>query len=264
MAKTNELSPVFIGIDLAWSNRNPSGCAVIRKERLVAHTADLVSKHDILHFVEEHLPEGAAAIIGIDAPLRVPNKSGSRPCDRSLSAEWRAFQAGALPANRRLLARGDPPTVRGEAIVELLVERLRFSETVPIPRRADDRIVCEIFPHPAHVSLFGLETSLKYKARRKRTYEERWNEFARYQQLLRGLRKAKPALKGTRKLLTKVDVRALRGKALKAYEDTLDAITCAYVANYLWHHGPRYTRVYGNVEEGHILVPLTKEMIKRL
>lgn len=258
------MTPIFIGIDLAWSDRNPSGGAAICDERLIAHTADLRTNHDILRFVEEYLPEGAPAIIGIDAPLRVPNETGSRRCDRELSAAWRRFQAGALPANRHLLARGEPPTVRGESIVALLVERLRFSENVPVSRRAEDRIVCEIFPHPAHVSLFGLETTLKYKARGKRGYEERWQELTRYQQYLRGLRKAKPALKGTRKLLTKVDVRELRGKALKTYEDTLDAITCAYVANYLWHHGPQRTQVYGTVEEGHILVPMTKEMAKRL
>ncbi len=256
--------PLFVGIDLAWSDRNPTGCAVIRDERLMAHTADLGSNDDILHFIGTHLPIDSSAVIGIDAPLRVPNANGTRRCDRELSAEWRRFQAGALPANRHLLARGEPATVRGEVLVALLVQRLRFSETVPIPRKAQDRIVCEIFPHPAHISLFGLDITLKYKARGKRSYESRWAEFARYQQLLRKLRKANPALKGTRKLLTKIDVRGLRGKALKAYEDTLDAITYAYVANYLWQHGPRRALVYGNVVEGHIVVPITKEMRKRL
>ena len=47
-------------------------------------------------------------------------------------------------------------------------------------------------------------------------------------------------------------------------EDKLDAVTCAYVAAYLWHHGPARTRVYGDVAGGHILVPLTPRMMQRL
>ena len=45
------------------------------------------------------------------------------------------------------------------------------------------------------------------------------------------------------------------GKSLKAIEDAFDAVTCAYIASYLWRHGPAGTRVYGSVTEGHILVP---------
>lgn len=82
--------------------------------------------------------------------------------------------------------------------------------------------------------------------------------------MLRQLRKATPALKHTKKLLTTTDVRLLRGRKLKEYEDKLDALSCAYVASYLWHHGPRRTRVYGSVAEGHIIVPITEEMEERL
>lgn len=280
---------IFIGLDLAWSVRNPSGCAVIRNERLIAYTGTLGDDDEIMRFISEQIPEGHPAIVGIDAPLRVPNASGSRECDRALSAEWRQFEAGALPANRKLLgkpvveqtsaaknspkknAQDAPPavtdpkvTVRGEEIVKRLVKQMRFTEAAPIPRKTEDRIVCEIYPHPAQVSLFNLEKTLKYKARGGRSYEIRWAEMERYQHYLRGLRKAKPKLKRTKKLLTQVDVRTLRGKKLKEYEDTLDAIFCAYVANYCWRHGPQRTRVYGTVRKGHIMVPITPQMEERL
>jgi len=85
--------------------------------------------------------------------------------------------------------------------------------------------------------------------------DERREEITRYQKLLRGLRKASLPLKGTKRLLTGVDVAELRGKALKEYEDTLDAITCAYVASYLWEHGPKAAVTYGSLAEGSILVP---------
>jgi predicted RNase H-like nuclease len=76
----------------------------------------------------------------------------------------------------------------------------------------------------------------------------------RYQALLATLAEATPPLGGLDALLTD-DPAALRGRALKAYEDTLDAITCAYTAYYLWHHGPARTRVYGTIADGHILTP---------
>ncbi len=249
MPKKNE-SPVFIGIDLAWKSSNPSGGAVIREGRLVAHTGSLGSNGEIVAFVAEHLSQTGGAVVAVDAPLRVPNQNGSRPCDAALSVEWRRFHAGALPANRTRLA--EAGVVRGEALVADLVQELRFAESSTIPRRTQARLVCEVFPHPAHVSFFGLERILKYK---RGTVDERRVELARYQQLLRGLRKAAPPLKGTKQLLTEVDVVGLRGRALKGYEDTLDAITCAYMAFYLWEHGPKAAITYGTLAAGSILVP---------
>jgi predicted RNase H-like nuclease len=156
--------PVFIGIDLAWSMRHCSGGAVIRDGRLVEARGDLTSLEEIVEFVTNHLSPVAGAVVAVDAPLRVPNLTGIRPCERELNADWRRFQAGAHPANRGILARDG--SVRGEALVDLLVSRHRFVEATTIPRRSPDRLICEIYPHPAHVSLFGLERTLKYKRNR--------------------------------------------------------------------------------------------------
>ncbi len=250
MTKKHEF-PVFIGIDLAWKSSNASGGAVIRDEKLVAHTGTLGNNSEIIDFIASYLPQNSGAVVAVDAPLRVPNETGSRRCDRDLSAEWRRFHAGALPANRERLAADG--IVRGEELVEHLVAGHRFAEAAVIPRRSKARLVCEVFPHPAHVSLFGLERILKYK---RGTVDERRLELIRYQHLLRGLRKGSPKLKKTKALLQGVDVWNLRGRELKAYEDTLDAVTCAYVASYLWNHGPKAGITYGTLSEGTILVPV--------
>ncbi len=252
MGKQDEAA-VFIGIDLAWKTANPSGGAAIRDGRLVAHTGTLGSNDEIMAFIAEHLSPMGGAVVAVDAPLRVPNQTGRRPCDAALSAQWRRFHAGALPANRTRLA--EAGVVRGEALVAALVARLRFAEASTIPRHSQARLVCEVFPHPAHIALFGLERILKYK---RGSVSERRSELARYQTLLRGLRKASPALKGTGDLLVGVDVAGLRGRALKEHEDTLDALTCAYVAAYLWEHGPKAAISYGSLAEGSILVPVRK------
>lgn len=244
---------LFIGLDLAWSPRNRTGVALLRDHTLLASTGELGSNAAILAFIDSYLQDGGSAIIAVDAPLRVPNETGRRRCDQALSAEWRRFEAGALPANRRLLAFDGE--VRGETLVNLLAYHYGFVECAPLPQQGEGRYICEVFPHPAHICFFDLPKTLKYKARPGRTYDERLAEFMRYQQLLGTLCQATPPLLGTEDLLSK-KLYSLRGRALKAYEDTLDALTCAYTAAYLWHHGPTFTRVYGSLAEGHIMTPL--------
>lgn len=244
---------ICIGLDLAWSPRNRTGAAILEDHTLVAYSGVLGSNADIFAFVAPYLQDGGPAVIAVDAPLRVPNETGRRHCDQALSAEWRRFEAGALPSNRRLLAFAGE--VRGETMVAHFAQVHGFVESAPIPHQGQGRYICEIFPHPAHVHFFKLPKTLKYKARGNRTHDQRLAEFARYQQLLTTLQHATPPLHGATDLLA-TDLTKLRGQALKAHEDTLDAVTCAYTASYLWHHGPMFTRVYGSVAEGHILTPL--------
>jgi predicted RNase H-like nuclease len=70
--------PVFIGLDLAWSDRNRTGGAVICGRRAVAATGLLTDDAAIEAFIASHLPAGAPAVIGVDAPLCVPNPRGRR------------------------------------------------------------------------------------------------------------------------------------------------------------------------------------------
>lgn len=230
-----------------------TGGAILRDHRLIAATGALANNETIIAFINSYLQADEDAVVAVDAPLRVPNTTGARACDQQLSAEWRQYEAGALPANRTLLAVNG--VVRGEALVAALQITHGFQVVAPLPQQAHGRFACEVFPHPAHVALFGLRKTLKYKARPKRKLVDRHAAFARYQTELHALQDANPPLYIPNPLL-RTDVTQLRGRHLKAYEDTLDAITCAYVAAYLWWHGPTKGRVYGSVAEGHILTPL--------
>lgn len=246
-------SPVFIGLDLAWSDRNCTGGAVISAGALVTATGLLTDDAAIESFIADHLPPGAPTVIAIDAPLRVPNATGRRRADHEVSLAWGRFDAGAYPANRTLLTHNG--SVRGERLVARLSERFDCCECAPIPQQGAGRYICEVFPHPAHVILFDLPRTLKYKRKPGRTPAMIAAEFARYQQLLAGLRRADPPLIGL-EMVTSVDASQRRGKALQELEEMLDAVTCAYVACYAWHHGPTRQRVYGSVAEGHILTPV--------
>ena len=251
----------FVGIDLAWSPRNRSGGAILSASgRLLAATSALGDDEEILRFVTDALPESSPGLIGIDAPLAVPNDTGSRLCDRKVASVFGRYDAAPYPVNRQNLARYGG--LRAEAIRQRL-EASGFPHDPVIERQAETRRVVEVFPHPAIVSLFALPRTLKYKARPKRTYELRWRELIRLRDQLASLRESTPPLLLPPELAT-VPVEGLRGRQIKGLEDLLDAIVCAYSLLYAWHHGPRGYAVYGSPFEGSILVPMTGSMSQRI
>ncbi len=273
LAAEHSGEPVFVGLDLAWSPRNRSGCAVLSAAgELLKATGTLGTDGDILSYIKEAIPSGSPGIVAIDAPLAVPNESGGRPCDRHVASLFRRFHAGPYPANRRNLGRYGG--LRAEAIRRRL-RSLGFRHTPAIARQAAVRQVIEVFPHPAIVSLFDLEHSLEYKARPGRDYGQRWRELSHLRCLLVGLATAEPPLHLPPELV-KRPVFGSRGQAFKETEDLLDAVVCAYSALYAWAHGPRGYGVYGSdlsgygpvrypgEDEGHILVPMTARMWERI
>ena len=136
--------------------------------------------------------------------------------------------------------------MRGEALARALEEGHRFVQAAPVPRQGAGRYLCEVFPHPAHVALFGLARTFKYKHKPGRSAEERAAEFLRYQQQLAQLAGYDPPLTGLDALLT-ADAADLHGRARQELEETLDAVTCAYIAWYAWWHGPARQRVFGSI-----------------
>lgn len=234
---------------------------MIRDSALCAWSGILSGDDTIEAFLSAFVPADAPLVVAIDAPLRVPNEHGRRRADHEVSLAWGRFQAGAYPTNRTLLA--DDGVIRSEALVARLVQRFGCVETAPIPQHGPGRYLCEVFPHPAHIALFDLPCTLKYKRKSRRTAETVAAEFARYQQALAGLVAADPPLTGQAELVA-IDAGTLRGRALQELEETLDAVTCAYVAWYAWYHGPIRQRVYGSVNEGHILVPWPEQMTTRM
>lgn len=245
----------YIGLDLAWAERNPSGAATLAGgpagARLVEPPALLGGLDEVAGYVARAVGDGPA-IVAVDAPLVVPNTTGSRPAEAALARVFRAFEAGAHPANRRLLARGGG--VRGELLVGRL-ERLGFHYAAGVGAGQGGRLVVEVYPHAATVALFGLARTLKYKARQGRPAATRLAEWRRYQALLLSLGAADPRLIGHEELLAS-DVAALRGRGLKGYEDRVDALTCAYVALYGHRWGAARCRVFGDAATGAIFTPV--------
>lgn len=251
----------FVGVDLAWSPRNRSGGVVVSEAgKVLTCTSTLADDDAILDFVTKAVPGGTPGLVAIDAPLAVPNETGGRPCDRQVAAVFRRFEAAPYLANRRNLSRYGG--LRAEAIRQRL-QSIGFRHHPYIRCQSATRQVVEVFPHPATVSLFRLDRTLKYKYRPGRSYSSRWHELTQLRDSLASLASATPPLRLPADLATK-RIEGLRGRQFKEAEDLLDAIVCAYSARYAWHHGPRGYAVYGTADEGHILVPMTNSMWARI
>ncbi len=249
---------LFIGLDLAWGKANGSGGVVLE-----AHAGQPATVRDvqdalgddahILSWVEgwDAAAGHGGLLVGVDAPLRVPNETGKRPCETELGRRFARFQAGAHPANRTLF-RG---YVRGEDLATRLGERgIAHDPYLDIPQDSARRQVMEVFPHPAHIVLFGLTKTLKYKAKPGRTYEMRWEVFAEYSRLLRALQARDPPLRLPSNWPPRA-VSGVTGGALKRLEDSMDALTCAYIVYYYWWHGQSSGEVIGDMTDGYIVVP---------
>lgn len=235
----------FLGLDLAWSERNPSGLAALNADgTLVDVRADLRDDAAILAWVRAQL--GSCGIIGIDMPTIVRNATGVRPCERELGAVFRRYHAGPHPANLRRFPDGG----RARRLIDALAGT-GVIETLDVRPRDPRNIALEIFPHPAHVRLFGLERIFEYK-KKSRPWPAVLAEWSRYRAALATLAAADPPL-----LLDDTIPAAVAARGYKRWDDTLDAISCAYVAAFLWRWGiaAPHARVFGDLDRGYIVVP---------
>ncbi len=261
------VEPIFVGLDLAWSSRHNTAGAVARwdaatgRARLTAWREELGSNDEIVEWVRSVAPRPGPAFVAIDAPLVVPNVSGARQGDRLISRTFRAYQAGTHPANRTNLGRyGQPPgDIRGETLTARFVTEAGFEHDPYVEPEATRRQIYECYPHPAMVVLFNLTTTLKYKRKLKSLGNDRYEAYETLQGHLANLARADPGLDVPPEVLSR-DTRKLRGKALKHYEDLLDALMCAYIALYYWRWGQERVHVFGDLATGYIVAPVTPEL----
>lgn len=237
----------FVGLDLAWGERRPSGIAVVDNDgRLVEVQAagDDVSIAAILRpYVDDE------CLVGIDAPLIVTNPTGQRPAETALNRDFHRFEAGAHPANT-----GKPEfagTPRAARICRAL--NLDMNPASTSPRRA-----IEVYPHPATVVLFRLGRTLKYKQKQGRRVDVLRTELLRLMSEIEGLADADPPLRVNDsdewKALQRNVESAERKSELRRAEDPVDAVMCAYVALYATRR-PDDVTIYGDYATGYIVTP---------
>jgi len=236
----------FVGVDLGWQSGGSGVCLLEAQQEtlqlLSFHHCD--SRAAVLALLDQLISPTAPALIAVDAPTLIPNETGMRECDRLAHRYFGKYDAGCYPANRRrpfapaLLEFGRELEARG------------FGHAPQITPQQAGRYQIELFPHPATIHLFRLPKILKYK---KGRIAERQLALAQLRTLqLKRLAKLTPSLP-----LQDGDLPRLPtgGKALKAAEDQLDSLTCAYAGAHWWWWGLARNWVLGDATGGYIVVP---------
>jgi predicted RNase H-like nuclease len=130
----------FIGCALAWrpgEARNGVSCLVVMDERgsIIANSFAR-SAEEIAGAVEGHAAERRGVVVGVDAPLAVPNERGTRKIERILSK----VALPAYSASRKMFG-GEP--FAEELLVAL--ERVGVEYTdYPFPKERGQRAVVEV------------------------------------------------------------------------------------------------------------------------
>ncbi|MFH1211668.1 MAG: DUF429 domain-containing protein, partial [Candidatus Woesearchaeota archaeon] len=252
----------FVGIDLAWSEKNKSGVAILKGDENMAElvSADVISSdNEIIDFIKKTLKNNNA-LIAIDAPLIIPNNEGRRDAEALVGYLFRKYHAGAHPSNRKRLSQWSGK-IRGEELSKKL-EKEGFIHDPSIKQFEKSRKFFEVYPHPSMVVLFEMDKILEYKSKPHRDYAFRWDEFEKYRMHLKGLANAKPALQLPEKLFQQ-SMSSLKAKKLKDYEDLLDSVFCAYIGYYCWAK-PGKCMVLGDMKQGYIMTPVFDFMKRQL
>jgi predicted RNase H-like nuclease len=237
----------LLGLDLAWSEHHPSGVAALDAEgRLLDVRADVYGDDELLAWVRAW--RGERGVIGIDMPTVVRNETGSRRCEKELAQEFARHHAAPHPANlgRPLFCDGG----RARRLLDALATDRIVEDTV-IAANDARTIAIEVFPHPAHVRLFARSTIFRYK-KKSRPWPKVLDEWAAYRAALASLADADPPLHLDERIPVRVDQRGY-----KRWDDTLDAISCAYIASFVhrWGSAAPHVRVFGTLADGYIVVP---------
>ncbi len=237
----------FVGVDLAWGQRKPTGLAVVNDAGHLVHVSAVSTDDEIRATLAPYVD--GDCLVGIDAPLVVRNATGNRPAEAALNRDFRAFEAGAHPSNTAKPEFSTTP--RGAALSLSL--GLDMDPESPSRRRA-----IEVYPHPATISLFRLGRTLKYKNKTGRSLVELRGELRHLMELVEGLATAAPPLhvrENTSWRALVADVESAERKSdLRRVEDQVDAVVCAYVALYAVRR-PDDITVYGDFADGYIITP---------
>jgi predicted RNase H-like nuclease len=233
----------FVGLDLAWGEKNNTGVAVVDAG---GRLLQMGAAHDDASIEDAIGPYvSSECLVAIDAPLVVNNATGSRPCEAALNRDFHRFEAGAHPANT-----ANPTLTRPRAA------RIATALTLEMdPESSSARRAIEVYPHPATVALFGLGKTLKYK---KGSFDTRQHQLLQLMTLIEGLDNATPRLRVNHsmswaELRTRVET-ATRPVQIDRDEDPVDAVLCAYVGLY-WYHRPDDVTIYGDYATGYIVTP---------
>ena len=232
----------FLGLDLAWrSGTNPTGGVALRGTISHVEVAEVSPALYGLEAVEDFIRRNLAAntVVAVDAPLIITNAAGQRRCELELSQRYGGQHASCHSSNLNLY-----PDASGVRLAAWLTS-LGFVHAVD----NQPRVMFEVYPHAAFVALFNLASIIRYK---KGSIAQKCDGLRTVQETLGKLPIVSgPLLEG----LLKRDPAGLRGQTRKSFEDSLDALFCAYLAYHYWRHGKQCWTLFGDRQDGYIANP---------
>lgn len=219
----------ILGLDAAWGPKNPDGLCFLEKDTLLK--TKLTQGAETLDAIEEFQPD----LIAIDAPIVVPNASGSRPIDRLITSRFNvSHKIACYPGNHQTCAR----------ILDL-VRQLAPLGYFPSIAPAQPKGLIEVYPHLAIVRFFSLPERIPYK---KGRVAEKRASFTVLQNQLRSYFADSPLE------VPPAVTQLLKTPWTKGIEDQTDAILCALVG-YQFACDPNTTELLGDLETGFIIAP---------
>ena len=246
----------ILGMDAAWTEKEPSGVALLEGSPGDWRCVAVAPNYDSFLTLAEGVPVDwsikswgavpdvdrlmAAAqkllkgneltVVTVDMPLSTMPITGRREADSAISRVY----------GGRGAAVHSPSAERPGTISDRLSDAFAAAgfplATGTTPAGTSDRLV-EVYPHPALMTLTGANYRLCYKVSRSRKYwpdsspaERRANLLVQFQRILSALRDEvhdiQLELPGPNSVVST--------SGLKRYEDSLDALVCAWVgAKYL-------------------------------
>ena len=245
--------PTFIGLDLAWTTENESGICWLegdsrdnlRCTRLEAALRDMQSLADEVAAVD------GPVVVTIDAPvLYTPERWVEPEIGRRF---WR-YKASAHSSHAAVKKQYTAGIDLGKAL------EARGFTCDPTELLSGDRLgrpAVEVYPHTIHVRLFGLDERLPYKRKKGRNVAFIRHALQQYQAHLQALiEREAPGVLENADVLSALDsetAQSARGRALKRLDDTLDGLTCALAAWFIWRQPERWEMI-GDLN-GYIVAP---------
>ncbi|MDT5071905.1 MAG: hypothetical protein QOH82_1225, partial [Mycobacterium sp.] len=87
----------FVGLDLAWGERKPTGVAVVDDAGKLLYLGVAQDDTSIRAAIAPYV--NGDCLVAFDAPLVVNNPTGQRPSEAALNRDFAKFEAGAHPTN---------------------------------------------------------------------------------------------------------------------------------------------------------------------
>lgn len=232
----------FIGIDLAWTTKNETGICVLDENAKILHlSAAVYSNEDIINIIKEFYQH--PTFVAIDAPVVVPNETGSRPAESELARHLihnhriRAFHCSRSYLNKHYGG------IRAEEISNDLINELNFK----IGYHTDKDCVIETLPTGIIAGLLPEHAPFSYKLKKGITTQIAHDELQRLSSLF-------PETELQNYILFKETLKYSRN-IHKHLEDQIDAFLCAYMGYTLQYIGAE-PLIFGDYEKGFIILPI--------